>query len=92
MAFERASADLESCLRAFAEEFDREVAVVDHGDEQVARFVHEGAYLAEFGSADPVEFLPQDGRVDAGEEEFLLAESSEVEEVDVDLEAVLAAP
>ena len=92
MAFERAASDFEACLRAFAQEFYRVVSVVDEGYEQVARFVHECSHLAEFGSSDPVKLLLEDSRIDAGEKQLLLAESSEVKEVDVDLEAVHAAP
>ena len=92
MSLERTAADLEAGLGTFAEEFDWVVSVVDQRYEQVARFVHERAHLAEFRSADPVKLLLEDSGVYAGEQELLLTESSEIEEIDVDLEAVCASP
>ena len=92
MSVESVTADLEFGLGAFAQEFDREVTVVDEGNEQVTVLIQEGSNLAEFRRADPVQFLSEDGRGDAGEEKFLLAEFPEIKKVYVDLEAFLAAP
>ena len=41
---------------------------------------------------EPVQLLLEDGCLDAGQQQLLLAELSEVEEVDVDLYAAAASP
>ena len=92
MTLKRTASDLEAGLGAFAQEFDRVVAVVDKRDQQVAWLIHECAYLAELRRAHPVQLLLQDRRVDAGKEQLFLSQPSEVEEVDVYLEAVCTAP
>ena len=86
------SSYLESRLGAFADEFYREVAVVYERDEKVALFPDEAAYLAYFRSPQPVQFFLYDGCLYAGDQQFFLVQSSEVEEIYVELQAHVPSP
>ena len=92
MALEWTASDLETRFGTAAYKFDREAAVLNQGYEQVARLLQQSAEFAQIRGAEPVEFLLYDSRRDAGQKQFLLAELSEVKEVDVDLYALLSAP
>ena len=92
MTREGAAADLEACFCTFAYEFDREVAVVNHGDEKVALFAYESDDFAYLWGTDPVQFLLDDGSLDAGDEELCLVQLSEVEEVYVEFDSCGASP
>jgi len=92
MAFVSVSSDLESGLRTSGHEVDREVSVVNHRYEEVAGFIDERGDLRQVRHPDPVELLLQKGVGDAGEQKFVLTQTAEVEEVEVQLHACRPSP
>ena len=92
MSLEWTASDLETRFGTATYKFDREVAVLNQGYEQVARLLQQSAEFAQIRGAKPVEFLLDYSCCDAGQKQFLLAELSEVKEVDVDFYALLSAP
>ena len=92
MAGKAAASDLESGLGAFAYELDREVAIVDHGDEKVAFFTYEPDYFAYLRCADPVQLFFDDGGLYTCDEELGLVQFTEVEEVYAELDSCCTSP
>ena len=92
MSVKLVAAHLESGPYAFAHEFDREVTVADHGYEQIALVLHQCADLDYVRGAYPVKPLADECLVDCREEEFVLSQSSEVEEIYVHLDSAGLSP
>ena len=72
---------LEACLSAFAEELDRELAVIDHWNEQVALLLKETGEFHYIRSAKPIQPAAKKGFVDGGEQQLILAKLSEIKEI-----------